>query len=241
MTWLRLSLVKRPLTLSFASCSPNLQDIANFRLFSRRFPMTPFRPLVALTLTVLCVGWSPASLAETTPPILASANQQAKTRYEADLKLCNDEPSSAARLQCRRDAKAEYDRALTSAKEQAAAATRQQQALAACSDCGKVTSVSVTEKEGEGSAVGMVAGGVAGALLGRQLGGGLGRDLATVAGAAGGAYAGKEIEKKVRTQKIWNVNVQFRDGSTAHFEFKEDPGMAVGETVKKSGSSIVRF
>ena len=172
---------------------------------------------------------------------LSVANQQAKARYDSDLKLCADEPSSTARLQCRRDAKTEYDRALAAAKEQQAVAARQQQALAACTDCGKVTSVTVTEREGEGSAVGMVAGGVAGALLGQQIGGGFGRDLATVAGAVGGAYAGKEIEKKVKTQKVWTVMVQHRDNSNASYEFKEDPGLAVGETVRKSGSSIVRF
>lgn len=198
-------------------------------------------PLVAFTACVLLVSLHSVSHAQSAQEQLTAANQQAKSRYDSDLKLCADEPSSAARLQCRRDAKSEYDRALAAAKEQAAAVSRQQQALAACTDCGKVTAVSVTEKEGEGSAVGMVAGGVAGALLGRQIGGGLGRDLATVAGAAGGAYAGKEIEKKVRTQKVWNVDVQFRDNSKGHFEFAEDPGLAIGVTVKRSGNSIVRF
>ena len=201
----------------------------------------PPRLLATLGTCMVLFALPSVSHAQTAQEQLTAANQQAKSRYDSDLKLCADEPSSAARLQCRRDAKSEYDRALAAAKEQAAAATRQQQALAACTDCGKVTAVSVTEKEGEGSAVGMVAGGVAGALLGRQLGGGIGRDLATVAGAAGGAYAGKEIEKKVRTQKVWNVDVLFRDNSKGHFEFAEDPGLAVGVTVKKSGSSIVRF
>ncbi|MEY3379673.1 MAG: hypothetical protein RL468_271 [Pseudomonadota bacterium] len=201
----------------------------------------PSRLLATLGTCMVLFSLPGVSHAQTAQEQLTAANQQAKSRYDSDLKLCADEPSSAARLQCRRDAKTEYDRALAAAKEQAAAATRQQQALAACTDCGKVSAVSVTEKEGEGSAVGMVAGGVAGALLGRQLGGGIGRDLATVAGAAGGAYAGKEIEKKVKTQKVWNVDVQFRDNSKGHFEFAEDPGLAVGVTVKKSGSSIVRF
>lgn len=201
----------------------------------------PSRLLTTLGTCMVLFSLPGVSHAQTAQEQLTAANQQAKSRYDSDLKLCADEPSSAARLQCRRDAKTEYDRALAAAKEQAAAATRQQQALAACTDCGKVSAVSVTEKEGEGSAVGMVAGGVAGALLGRQLGGGIGRDLATVAGAAGGAYAGKEIEKKVKTQKVWNVDVQFRDNSKGHFEFAEDPGLAVGVTVKKSGSSIVRF
>jgi outer membrane lipoprotein SlyB len=87
----------------------------------------------------------------------------------------------------------------------------------------------------------MIAGGAAGALLGRQLGGGIGKDIATVAGAVGGAYAGKEIEKRVKTHKVWNVSVQYKDGSKHNFEFKEDPGLAVGDTVKKSGDSIVRY
>ena len=171
---------------------------------------------------------------------LATDSQKAKTRYEADLKLCADEPSSTTRLQCRRDAKAEYDKALAAAKEQATTTTQKQQARATCTDCGKVTAVHVVEREGEGGPVGMIAGGVAGALIGQQLGSGLGKDVATVAGAVGGAYAGKEIEKKVRTHKVWVVDVQYPNGSKGSFEFKEDPGYAVGDAVKKSGNSIVR-
>ena len=42
---------------------------------------------------------------------LAADNKAALARYDSDKKLCNDETSSNARLQCRRDAKAEYDQA----------------------------------------------------------------------------------------------------------------------------------
>jgi uncharacterized protein YcfJ len=98
----------------------------------------------------------------------------------------------------------------------------------------------MSERDGEGSAVGMIAGGVGGALLGNQIGGGIGKDIATVAGAVGGAYAGKKIEEKVRAHKVWTVAVQYPDNSTRNFEFKEDPGYKSGDAVKNAGASIVR-
>jgi outer membrane lipoprotein SlyB len=100
--------------------------------------------------------------------------------------------------------------------------------------------VSVTEKSGEGGPLGMIAGGAAGALLGRQIGSGTGKDLATIAGAVGGAYAGKKIEEKVKTHKVWSVGVDFADGSKGRFEFAQDPGFKVGDTIKKSGETVVR-
>jgi len=171
-------------------------------------------------------------------------SRAAKSRYDSDLKLCADETASSARLQCRRDAKTEYDKALTEAKARMSAAapvpTSTPVSQPICPDCGKVVSVSVTEKQGEGSALGVIGGGVAGALLGQQVGQGAGKDLATIAGAVGGAYAGKKIEEKVRTHKVWSVNVQYGDGSHRSFEFGQDPGLIVGDKVRNSGDSIVR-
>lgn len=185
-----------------------------------------------------------AQMASSAKTEYAVDSKAALTRYESDKKLCNDETSSSARLQCRRDAKAEYDKSVAEAKARLAAATPTtasgKPVKANCPDCGKVTAVGVVEREGEGSAVGMIAGGAAGALLGRQIGGGIGKDIATVAGAVGGAYAGKEIEKKIKTHKVWTVSVQYEDGSKASYEFKDDPGLAVGQAVRKSGDSIIR-
>jgi hypothetical protein len=81
-------------------------------------------------------------------------------RYADDRKLCADEPSSATRMQCLRDAKAEYDKAVAGVAVQSGGAAK------VCVGCGKVLSVRVIEKDGEGSTAGMVAGGLAGALLG---------------------------------------------------------------------------
>jgi outer membrane lipoprotein SlyB len=167
-------------------------------------------------------------------------NKKAATQYEADKKLCADENDTAARLQCRRDAKSAYDHALAAVKASQKSAVTTQSVVPGCVDCGKVVAVSVTEKEGKASALGMVAGGVGGAILGHQVGGGVGKDLATVAGAVGGAYAGKKIEEKVRSYKVWSVAVEYPDASRKTFEFKQDPGYKVGDLVKNSGVTIAR-
>ena len=195
---------------------------------------------------------------------LAAANQAALARYDSDKKLCNDETSSNARLQCRRDAKAEYDQALAAAKAKAAATpapapasasapapapvaatpaapAAAQTAAPACAECGRVLSITVTEKAGEYSAVGVLAGGALGAVLGNQVGGGLGKDLATLAGAAGGAYAGKMIEEKIKTHKVWTVTVIYANESKASFDFTNDPGFQVGDKVRNTGSTVARM
>lgn len=184
-----------------------------------------------------------------------AADQQARQRYNDevkhatalyndDKKLCADAINSAARMQCLRDAKAEYDHAVAKAKANLAQNPGNTSSApvnnGSCPDCAKVTAVTVSEKEGEGSALGVIAGGVAGALLGNQVGGGTGRDLATIAGAAGGAYAGRKIEQRVKSAKVWDVSVQYADGNKANFKFDHDPGLRVGDTVQRSGESIVR-
>jgi len=195
-----------------------------------------------LALTVLTT-LAPNAWAVTAPAAktqLVADNKAALTRYETDKKLCNDETSSNGRLQCRRDAKSEYDKAIAEAKARMAAASKSSAPAAACVDCGKVVAVSVTEKAGEGGAAGMIAGGIGGALLGNQLGGGIGKDLATLAGAAGGAYAGKMIEGRIKTHKVWTVSIQRPNGDKENFDFDKDPGFSVGDGVKKSGDSIIR-
>lgn len=166
----------------------------------------------------------------------------ALTRYNDDQKLCAGETTSAGRLQCKRDAKAEYDKALSAAKAKMVAASKAPvvSKAPACVECGRVVSVNQSEKAGEGSALGVIAGGAAGALLGHQVGGGIGKDLATIAGAVGGAYAGNKIEEKVKAHTVWTVEVQYTDGHKASFEFDKEPGMAAGDQVKNSGTSIVR-
>ena len=193
-------------------------------------------------------GFALTALAQTavSPKTQFTADSKAAlARYEADKALCNDETSSNSRLQCRRDAKAEYNKSIAASKAQLASAmagpAKEPAGTAACPDCGKVVAVTMTEKAGEGGAVGIIAGGAAGALLGRQVGGGTGKDLATIAGAVGGAYAGKKLEEKMKTHKLWTVSVQYGDARKSSFNFEQEPGLRVGDVVKNSGNTIVRY
>lgn len=184
---------------------------------------------------LLAFGFAAQAQTGSSKPPTSTLHQAATARYEADQKLCAQEASAEARLQCRRDARAVYDKALAALQP---GQTPGQAAV--CATCGKVTAVRVTEKAGESNAAGLIAGGVAGAVLGHQVGGGLGKDLATIAGAAGGAYAGKKIQENMNTRKIWTVAVRYNDGSTAEFTYEKNPGFAVGDPVRKSGKVLVR-
>lgn len=200
--------------------------------------------LIALTLgAALAAG---AQVQPVAPKAqFAADSKAAAARYEDDKRLCNDETTSAARLQCRRDAKAEYDAALAAAKARLAAAPPAPAVAAlpvqaACEGCGQVAAVVVKEEAGKGGPTGLIAGGVGGALLGRQIGGGSGKDIATIAGAVGGAYAGKKIEEKMTAHQVWTVTVKYPNGTSSSFAFDKDPGFKVGDPVRNSGNSVVR-
>ncbi|PKO62061.1 MAG: hypothetical protein CVU24_05845 [Betaproteobacteria bacterium HGW-Betaproteobacteria-18] len=191
--------------------------------------------LLASGLLLTAVSLGAQAQTGSSNPQTMTPRQAAAARYEADKKLCAQEASAEARLQCRRDAKTVYDKAIAAMKP---GKTPTQAAV--CITCGKVTAVRVSEKAGDSNAAGLIAGGVAGAVLGHQVGGGLGKDLATIAGAAGGAYAGKKIQENMNTRKIWTVSVRYNDGSTAEFDYEKDPGFVTGDAVQKSGNGLVR-
>jgi outer membrane lipoprotein SlyB len=196
------------------------------------------RPTMLAAALMMALA-SNAALAQTSAKEqYAAESKRIATRYADDKKLCADESTSSARMQCNRDAKTEYDKSMSAAK--AALKASSGKAGGYCADCAKVLSVHVSEKAGEGSALGVIAGGVAGALLGNQVGSGHGRQLATVAGAAGGAYAGNKVEEKMKSTKQWTVQVQYEDGKQASFHFDHDPGLMSGDHVKNANGSIVR-
>ena len=198
--------------------------------------------LMALVLSSGSIGLAvaahitPAQKAE-----YATATKEAAGRYAEDKQLCAEESTSTTRMQCLRDARIDYRKALAAAKVKLREASSTKPATAiVCQDCGKVTDVKVVEKEGESTPLGLIAGGVAGAVLGHQVGQGRGKDLATIAGAAGGAYAGRKVEQNVRSIKSWAVTVHMDNGEDRNFSFDKDPGFAAGDLVKQAGESIVR-
>jgi outer membrane lipoprotein SlyB len=198
-------------------------------------------PIMAVAAIVFAVA-AHAQSSPVSPQAQYAADQKAAAaRYRSDKTLCNDEATSKARLECRREAKAQYDSALATAKAKLAESGQVPAAAAiVCADCGKVSDVAVKEEKGEGGPVGMIAGGVGGAVLAHQLGGGTGKDVATIAGAVGGAYAGKKIEEKVRTKKVWTVTVDYPNNLKKSYRFDKDPGFRIGDPVKTAGGSIVR-
>ena len=200
--------------------------------------------LMSIASACLASNEAPTSAAE-------AAKKDAAARYSEDQKICADESSSSRRMQCLRDAKEDYTRALNAAEGKPATDLRPAAEIKAspppppasatvCNDCGRVTGVRVIEKEGETGAAGMIGGAVLGGLLGHQVGRGRGKDVATVAGAAGGAYAGNKIEGKMKATKTWAVSVHFDNGGDRSFNFESDPGYVTGDPVRASGSSIVR-
>ncbi|AGX87149.1 glycine zipper 2TM domain-containing protein [Candidatus Symbiobacter mobilis] len=194
-------------------------------------------------LAAAVLACTAASVWAQTAPTAKEARAAAKARLEADKKLCADESASAARMQCRRDAQTEYERALAAITATPAkpAASALQTTTSYCIDCGRVISVTVTDQPSDHNTVGMIAGGVAGALLGRQVGSGRGKDLATIAGAAGGAYAGKKIQENLNTTKVWTVRVEFGGAEPSNYGFSEDPHLVAGDVVQRSGNTIVRY
>lgn len=108
----------------------------------------------------------------------------------------------------------------------------------ACGTCGIVEAVVESEKPGEASGVGMAGGALGGAVIGRQFGRGRGQDVLTVLGAIGGAVAGHQVEKQVRTVKVYEVRVRMGDGSARSVTQATPPSWRPGDPVRIEGGAI---
>ncbi len=89
---------------------------------------------------------------------------------------------------------------------------------AICAHCGTVTAVTPVQRDGSGSGAGAVAGAVLGGLLGNQVGGGTGKTIATVVGAVGGGYAGNTVEKRMKKETVYHIDLRMEDGNTMRLE-----------------------
>jgi outer membrane lipoprotein SlyB len=56
--------------------------------------------------------------------------------------------------------------------------------------------------------------------------------IATAIGAGAGILAGRAIEKKVRTEKVWETTVRLEDGSTKSFKSEAQPAWQSGQRVR---------
>ena len=107
---------------------------------------------------------------------------------------------------------------------------------AVCTRCGVVESVAAVQKKGQGTGLGVVAGGVLGGVAGHQVGGGNGKTAMTVLGAIGGGLAGNEVEKRARSETLFDISVRMEDGSTRVFQRAQS--MALGTRVVVEGTTL---
>ncbi len=153
--------------------------------------------------------------------------------YQADMAFCK-ELDKAGSATCQRESlerkKLALKSVMTSPKDQ----------KTACQTCGSVTHVKEVEKPGQGSLVGQLGGGVVGGVLGNQVGGGSGRTVATIVGAVGGAIAGNEIEKRVKTNKYYEVGFKLNSGEEQSITFdSEKHSFKVGDKIKFENNQLV--
>ncbi|OGB33784.1 MAG: hypothetical protein A3F78_20610 [Burkholderiales bacterium RIFCSPLOWO2_12_FULL_61_40] len=105
-----------------------------------------------------------------------------------------------------------------------------------CVHCGTVESVESIQRETTPTGVGAIAGAVLGGLVGNQFGGGDGKAVATVIGAMGGGWAGNTVEKRMKKELAYRVDVRMDDGSLRSLEQNSPP--AVGAQVTVDGNVI---
>ena len=108
-----------------------------------------------------------------------------------------------------------------------------------CVNCGTVESVTPIQRDGVGGGGGAIAGGVLGAVVGNQIGGGQGKDLATILGAIGGGFAGNAVEKKMKKETVYQVQVRMEDGSSRTLE--QATPASVGAKVIVDGNTLQPF
>lgn len=105
-----------------------------------------------------------------------------------------------------------------------------------CANCGTVSAVTPIQRDGVGGGGGALAGGVLGAVVGNQVGDGTGKALATLLGAVGGGFAGNAVEKKMKKETVYEVQVRMEDGSSRSFE-QASPA-SVGAHVIVDGNTL---
>ncbi|MGE5386406.1 MAG: glycine zipper 2TM domain-containing protein [Betaproteobacteria bacterium] len=188
---------------------------------------------------------APVAKAEDT--VAAPQHAPASTKHASNSRPRSSEPSHRARSQeatgrsddsYRRVASSDAGVDVIAApRSYPAQNSTTQAAPPVCRDCGTVESVNEVKTQGEGTGLGAVAGGVLGGVLGNQVGRGRGKDVATVAGVIGGAVAGHQVEKSVRSEKQYHVNVRFDDGTYKTYTLT-NTNWRSGDRVRLSNGSL---
>lgn len=135
----------------------------------------------------------------------------------------------------------EPSRAVSSERDSVKSQRAEALPVAACDNCGVIESVQAVQQKGQGTGLGAVTGGVLGGVVGNQMGKGDGKAAMTILGALGGGLAGNEVEKRQRSETVYEVRVRMNDGGTRTFMQKTEPvaGTRVvveGDTFRAQGN-----
>lgn len=115
----------------------------------------------------------------------------------------------------------------------------QQQQSTYCASCGTVASIVPVRTAGTSSGLDAIGDAAAGGLVGNQFGRGNGRTAMTIIGALGGGLAGNAVEKQVRSETDYQVQVQMQDGSTRTFTYHNPPPFGQGQRVRVENGTLV--
>ncbi len=107
-----------------------------------------------------------------------------------------------------------------------------------CGNCGVIEAITENTVAGQGTGIGGIGGALGGAVIGKQFGNGRGSDALAILGAIGGAVAGHQVEKSVRSTKVYAVRVKMEDGSTRSMTQSNPPAWRNGDRVRVDGNSI---
>lgn len=187
-------------------------------------------------------------------PAIAGDSRAAASQYEADKKLCAEETNSSARMQCLRDAKAEYTRASAGASDanaandarkaaQEKAASRYEADKKLCAEetnsgarmqCLRAAKAEYTRASADAkkpSPRGSTSKTRVPACA----------DCGTVAGVTAGKRDGQGGPLGMLTAtKFWSVLVKLDSGELRTVEFDHEPGVKSGDLVKLQGNTITR-
>jgi outer membrane lipoprotein SlyB len=105
---------------------------------------------------------------------------------------------------------------------------------------GQVRAINTVDRPGNASGAGAVLGAVIGGVAGHQVG--TGKTAATVGGAVAGGVIGNEIEKRHNSgTEVYRVDVQFDDGHTQSYDFRELNGLQIGDRVRFQDGQLYRM
>lgn len=108
-----------------------------------------------------------------------------------------------------------------------------------CAQCGVVEAVTPVQRDGgSASGLGAAAGAVLGGWLANQMGNGDGKSLATILGVLGGTWAGNLLEKQLRQDSSYRIDVRMADGSVRSVEHSS--AIPVGSVVRLDGNSVTQ-